>query len=163
MQTAKGTATELPQFPLQRLPCITLQKFYILVMRRSVSPPDGDSVGGQLCSSHIPLPSPPIHSTIQLEITSMSLSLAMWFRSSWQSMEIFLSHRWPMYCGLGKSSDPYPCRHISRLGCRLWFCEGKTYLQVEQKLEQVTAVCRPIFLCGFKSETCCWKLPDRNK
>lgn len=166
MQTAKGTATELPQFPLQRLPRITLQKFYILGMRGSAEvcfPPRWRLCRWTAVQQPHPTPTPPpSHSTIQLESTSMSL----WRcdldppDSPWR---FFLSHRWPMYCSLGKSCVPYPRRHISRLGCSLWFCEGKTYLRARQKLEQVTAVCRLIFLCGFKSETCCWKLPDRNK
>lgn len=92
MQTAKGTATELPQFPLQRLPRITLQKFYILGMRGSAEvcfPPRWRLCRWTAVQQPHPTPTPPPVSLHNPAGEHFNESLAMWFRSSWQSMEIF--------------------------------------------------------------------------
>lgn len=109
---------------------------------RSVSPPDGGSVGGQLCYSHISPPTltaiPPPHSTVQLKSKpDFNKTLAMWFRSSWRSSwdsQFFLFSTGEPCTEVGQFLWHHCCRRVAHFGFSLCVHEDKIYLHAEKKL-----------------------------
>lgn len=135
---------------------------------RSVPPPqiDGGCVGGQLCSSHISPPPSPFftpQSSWRADQTSMRVRRCDLdppdIPQGWDSQTFFATGD-PCF-EVGQFLWPLSLQTETHLSFRLWLYEGNMYTQAEQKLNQVTAVCRLAVWISvdLKSETCCWKLP----